>query len=284
MKTPYSFSILRYVHDPVTQEFVNIGVAVYSPEAGFLRALCATHYARITRMFTKIDGNRFRQLTQYIQEQVSAIGSKMARLPSELPFEPGLAIEQLLARVLPPDDSSVQFSHAGVGLTHDLEKTVVELFERYVDRYSAVADSIRRDEDVWRSTFKEPLERRHVTAYLAPKRIVAPDYDYEFQRAWKNRIWHVYEPVSFDLMDGGSMVEKANRWVGRATSLRDSADQFKIHLLLGEPADSRLQSTFIKAQNILRKMPGKTELIREDEAEAFAEEFEREVRQHERTG
>jgi len=34
VRTPYTFSILRYVHDPVTQEFINIGVAVYSREAG----------------------------------------------------------------------------------------------------------------------------------------------------------------------------------------------------------------------------------------------------------
>jgi hypothetical protein len=281
MRTPYSFSVLRYVHDPVTQEFINIGVAVYSPGAGFLRAVCTTHYARITRMFTKIDGNRFRQLTRYIQEQVSAIGES---LPTELPFEPGRTIEQLLARVLPPDDSSVQFSNAGVGLSHDLEKTIAELFDRYVERYALTSDASRRDdEDIWR-TFRESLERRHVTAHLAPKRIVAADYEYEFQRAWKNQVWRVYEPVSFDMVDGGSILEKANRWLGRATSLNDSSEPFKIHLLLGEPQDSRLQGVFIKAQNILRKMPGQYELIPETEAEAFAEEFEREVQQHEKVG
>jgi len=113
---------------------------------------------------------------------------------------------------------------------------------------------------------------------------VAPNYEYEFQRAWKNGVWHVYEPVSFDMLDGGSIVEKANRWVGRATSLNDSLDSFQIHLLLGEPQDTRLQDTFVKAQNILRKMPGKCELIRESEAEAFAEEFEKEIQQHEKAG
>jgi hypothetical protein len=281
VRTPYTFSILRYVHDPVTQEFINIGVAVYSREAGFLRAVCTTHYARITRMFTKIDGNRFRQLTRYIQEQVSSIGES---LPTELPFETGGAIELLLARVLPPDDSSVQFSRPGAGLSQDLEKTTAELFERYVERYSLTSESSRRDdEDIWRS-FREPLERRHITAHLAPKRIVAPNYEYEFQRAWKNSVWHVYEPVSFDMLDGSSIVEKANRWVGRATSLNDSLDSFQIHLLLGEPQDTRLQDTFVKAQNILRKMPGRCELIRESEAEAFAEEFEKEIQQHEKAG
>jgi hypothetical protein len=281
MRTPYSFSILRYVHDPVTQEFVNIGVAVYSGEAGFLRAMCATHYARITRMFAKIDGNRFRQLTLYVQEKISEIG---VSLPSALPFEPRLAIEHLLARVLPPDDSSVQFSHAGVGLTHDLDKTVVELFDRYVNRYASTAESSHRnDEDIWRATFREPLERRHITAHFAPKLIVAPNYEYEFQRAWKNNMWHLYERVSFDMVDGRSIVEKANRWVGRAMSLSGSPEEFQIHLLLGEPADSQLQGTFIKAQNILKQMPG-AELIRESDAEAFAEEFEREIQQHEKTG
>ncbi|HME05596.1 MAG TPA: DUF3037 domain-containing protein [Bryobacteraceae bacterium] len=281
MRTPYSFSVLRYIHDPVSQEFINIGIAVYSREAGFLCAICTTHYARITRMFARIDGNRFRQLTRYIQEQINKIGENLS---SELPFEPSRGIEHLLTKVLPQDDSSLQFSNAGVGLSHDLEGTARELFDRYVERYSFNADSSRRDdEDIWR-TFREPLERRHVTAHLAPKRIVAPNYDYEFQRAWKNKIWHLYEPVSFDLVDGGSIVDKANRWLGRATSLNESSESFEIHFLLGEPWDSRLQGNFIKAQNILNNVPGKKEFIRESEADDFADELEKELRRHEKAG
>ncbi len=278
MRTPYSFSVLRYIHDPVTQEFVNIGVAVYSQQAGFLRAICTNHYGRIRYAFTKIDGNRFRQLTNYIQEQVNAIGKSLA---GELPFETGRSIQQLLARVLPADDSTIQFSKpAGVGISHDLEKTLNELFDRYVERYAIRSETTRRnDDDVWR-VFKGPLEQRHLTEHLKPKRITGSSYDYEFGLAWKNKVWHVYEPVSFDMVDGGSILEKANRWVGRATSLNDSSESFKIHMLLGEPHDERLQSTFIKAQNIVNKMPGQKEFIAERDAESFAEELEREVKAH----
>jgi hypothetical protein len=83
------------------------------------------------------------------------------------------------------------------------------------------------------------------------------------------------------MVDAGSILEKANRWVGRATSLNDSSERFKIHILLGEPQDDRLRSAFEKAQNILNKMPGQKEFVHEAEADAFADELAREIGEHE---
>jgi hypothetical protein len=228
-------------------------------------------------MFERIDGNRFRQITRFIEDQIRLAGEDRK---SALPFESGTTIEHVLAKILPHDDSAIQFSRAGVGLTADLDQTLSELFQRHVERYTSAGETQRRtDDDVWR-VFREPLDRVHVTPRLNPKRIVAPSYEYDFQRSWKNEIWHVYEPVSFDLVEGGSMLEKANRWVGRATSLMDSPESFEIHMLLGEPADHRLDQVFAKAQNILNKMPGKKEFIRESEAEDFAKELARDVAKH----
>jgi DUF3037 family protein len=276
MKIPYSFSVLRYVHDPTTQEFINIGVAVFSPEARYLRAICTTNYSRIREMFQKIDGQRFRQLSRYIQDQILTAGKQYE---SSLPFETGQDIEHLLAGILPPDDSAIQFSRAGVGLSDDLDRTLHELYERFVNRYAAGESPRRTDEEVWR-VFREPLDRALVTPWLKPKRIVASSYDYEFERSWKNEIWHVYEPVSFDMVEAASMLDKANRWVGRATSLMDSPDAFRIHLLLGEPQDERLKPTFVKAQNILNKMPGKKDFVQESEATAFAEQLASQLTKH----
>jgi len=277
MRVGYNFCVLRYVHDPTTQEFVNIGVAVFSPEAGYLRAICTLNYRRITHVFQKIDGHRFRQISRFIQDQINIAGQLSA---SALPFESGQSIEQVLAKVLPPDDSAIQFSKSGVGLSANLNQTLEELYRRYVEQYTSRIDLPRRtDEDVWR-VFREPLDRVQVTPWLNPKRIVASNWDYEFERSWKNEIWHVLEPVSFDMVEAGSMLDKANRWVGRATSLLDSSEPFRIHMLLGEPSDDRLKETFIKAQNILNKMPGKKEFVRESEADAFAEELAREVAKH----
>lgn len=277
MKFKYSFCVLRYVHDPITQEFVNIGVALFSSEARFLRAVCTMNYGRISDAFQKIDGQQFRQTARYIQDQICALGQLRE---SALPLDSEINLESILATILPRDDSAFQFSKVGVGISSNLQQTLLDLFQRHVEYYTHHGDGPRRtDEEVWR-TFREPMDRAHVTPWLSPKRIIAPSYEYEFQRSWKNEVWHVLEPVSFDLIEAASILDKANRWVGRATSLMDSPESFRMHLLLGEPADERLKETFIKAQNILNKMPGKKEFVRESEADAFAEHLAREVGKH----
>jgi hypothetical protein len=185
MKTAYTFSVLRYVHDPVTAEFVNIGVALYAPAVKYLNAICTSHYRRLSVVFEPIDGDHFRQITKFLESRIELLGQN---LNSELPFaNPPGNIEAVLAQVLPADDSAIQFSTAGGGFTSDPEKTLNELYVRYVERYvSKAARPSRDDEEVWK-VFRAPLERRQVIKYLRPKRIVAPDYDYEFTRARKTK-------------------------------------------------------------------------------------------------
>jgi hypothetical protein len=276
---PYSFSVLRYFHDGVTAEFVNVGVAVYSGDALYLKAKCTVQYGRITKMFERIDGDRFKQLVRHIEERTTGLGQQLRQ--QTLPFaQLGTTLPSLLKEVLPPDDSAIQFSPEGYGVTADMDKTLYELFERYVERYAGEQDApSRSDDEVWR-VFREPLERRRLLQHLSSRKIVTPDYEYQFRASWKNEIWHVYEPVSFDLLEPNSLLEKANRWVGRSASLAESVDRFRLHLLIGLPQDPHIEPTFKKAHNILRKMSGNPELVLEDQAEAFAADLEREIGLH----
>jgi hypothetical protein len=280
---PYAFSILRYTHDGVANEFVNIGVAVYAGDAAYLKAKCTSHYGRITRMFDRIDGDRFKQMARHIEEAVAELGVKIRQ--QAMPFaQYGTSIQSLLKEVLPPDDSAIQFSEPGYGVSGDLEETLSQLYERYVDRYIGEQEvPSRSDDEVWR-VFRTPLERRDLLSRLAPKKIIAPNYEYLFRAAWQNEIWHVFEPVSFDLVESTSMLDKANRWFGRAASLMESSERFRIHLLLGQPQDHRLHDTFQKAYKILEKMPGHPELVIESKAEDFAAEVDREIGVHGGTG
>lgn len=278
MKAKFHFSLLRYVYDPLTQEFVNIGVVLYSPEIRFLRAAFTSRYGRISKMFGRIDGASFRATVSYIEQKVSYMSDQIER--GLLFRDPKEGLDVILSEVLPPDDTSIRFAFGGVGLTEDAARTLDELLERYVTRYESPSEYAHRDEnDVWK-VFQAPLRMKRVYSQLVAKTIAAPNYEYKFERCWKNGIWHLFEPVSFDLSDERSILEKASRWVGRTTSLSDSTEPFKLFLLLGEPADSKLSGAFHRATNLLAKIPGQREIVRERDAEQFAEEIEQEFQQH----
>ena len=276
MKTPYNYCVLRYVHDLAGGEFVNIGVVLLAPKAHYLGARCTQHYRRAARLFGHVEGSAFRRMAGFVEREINKLGLEVR---GGLPLL-GENVEKVVAKVLPPDASAMQFSQAGAGITDDPAKTLQALYDRFVGRFERDAREQRTEEDVWR-TFREPLANRNVAQYLEPKRLVAPNYEYEFEHAWKNGAWHALEPVSFDLADEQRVLEKASRWLGRMTSLQDARESLELHVLLGAPSDPGLSGAFEKAQNLLHKMPGKHHLHAEADAEQVADWLSGEIEAHE---
>jgi hypothetical protein len=66
MKTPYTFSVLRYIHDVVSGEFVNVGVALYAPQTRFLGVVCSGTYGRLSNFFGGIEGEHFKRIMRHI--------------------------------------------------------------------------------------------------------------------------------------------------------------------------------------------------------------------------
>jgi hypothetical protein len=278
MKTTYTFTILRYVHDIATGEFVNMGVALYAPEAKYVSAICCPRYGRLSKMFLDVNGDQLRSLMRFLQARFEEYALK---LNGELALQgQPKSIMEIAASILPPDDSSLQWSEPGGGITENPSVALEQLYVRLVEKYEQRAQlPSRTDDEVWRG-FKKELETKQVLAKLQPKRIVAKDYEHEFDHAWKNGAWNLYQPISFDLVSAGSLVDKANHWLGRATILKESDEAFKLHLLLGSPRLDSLKSEYQKALNILHRMPVKMEFVREDEAPKFSKELAEEIQKH----
>ena len=277
MKTAYSYVTLRYVHDVVTGEFANIGVVVYAPSQRALDVRFTTSYERLNAIFLKIDHAHFRAMVRYLGNRFAEMADE---LRETLDLVPVTGVAELVRKVLPPDDSSLQWSEVGGGLTSNLDQTLQDLYARLVERYErSMEQQSRSDDDIGRP-FKAGLDRRQVGPKVTEKQIAAKDYDYKFQFAWKNSIWHLYEPVSFDLVDPNSIVEKANKWLGRGHALRDANEQFKLYFLLGEPKQAATRKAFEHAQHLLKKIPGKMELVRESELEEFTEKVAEDISRH----
>lgn len=275
MKTTYSNITLRYVHDVVTGEFANIGVVLYAPEQRFLEARFTASYERLNAIFLKIDHQHYRALMRYLANRFEELA---ADIRDGLNVPPVTALSEIVRQVLPPDDSSLQWSEQGGGFADDPAKTVGEIYKRLVEQYVAGAAQVSRSDDEIAKPFKAKLGK--ASEKLSTKRIEAKDYQYEFRFAWQNAIWHLYEAVSFDLLDPNSIREKAVRWYGRSAALQEAPDKFKIHFLIGEPKQPGTQEAFQNALHLLAKMPGRKQLVRENEIEGLASQVAEEIAGH----
>jgi hypothetical protein len=122
MKISYSFTVLRYMHDVVTGEFVNVGVVLYAPKARYLSSSCTSRYGRLSDMFYNVNGDYYKKIVGYIEDKLVKDGE---RLISELPFEKlPKSVLEFGVKVLPVDDSSLQFSPEGFGITENPEITI----------------------------------------------------------------------------------------------------------------------------------------------------------------
>jgi hypothetical protein len=277
-KQPYTYTVLRYVHDTGTGEFANVGVVLTSPSAGFADAILRPTYGRLSKMFPGMDGDHFRRVIRHLQSRFDELSARI-REEMDLGDRPANALD-LAHRVIAADDSSFQWSPMGSGLSENLSETLETIYHRMVELYDEKAKSeSRTDEDVWKA-FRKGFEEKRILSHLRSKVISVADDEIVFEHAWKNHQWHCIEPVSFDLMQGKSIIDKAHNWLGRITSVKDSSENFSVYFLVGEPQLEGSRKAFDQALNILHKTPLPHEIIRENEAEHFAAEMAEKIAAH----
>ena len=57
-KTPYTYTVLRYVHDFATAEFVNVGVVLHCPKLRYFDAKLRHTHGRFSDLFPDLDSRR----------------------------------------------------------------------------------------------------------------------------------------------------------------------------------------------------------------------------------
>ena len=275
MSVSYTYCLLRYVHDVVGGEFVNVGVALYAPDKPYAGALVTQRYARLSNLFVEVDGHHFRTVTKHLQSQLATLHRAMqgaiAHGQQRLMLQPSPQdIGEILMSVLPQDDSSLQFSEILGGVTNDPETTLEQLFERYIGQYERQRHRGRSDAEVW-NDYRIPLRERGLETILVPTIVTSPDYEYEFERSWRNGRLKIAEAISFDLINPRDIEDKANKWLGRMHNLADASEPFTIFFLLGQPRNPGLAHSFARAKNFLNKSPVDHEFINEDEGARLAD-------------
>ncbi len=279
-KIPFQFKVLRYIHDSFTGEFLNVGLALYSrpgPSSQlrpYLKVRLLTKHARITNTFPSADGDYYRRYIASLQTKFDFLAESVNSKQISFESWPPNNLDDLLTRVLPPDDSAIQFGPLHGGMAGNLDKVFDDLYYRLIETYIPADERLSRSEqEIW-SLFSRPLHAQHVTNLLSSTIIRAEKDDVELAHAWKNGRWKALQPISFDLQHAGSIQRKAHQWLGTSVILDESSEVARVYYLLGKPRrdEASVQKAYRKAKDLLgtSKYASKIEVIEEDAAEDFA--------------
>ena len=276
-KQAYSYTVLRYVHDVVSGEALNVGVVMHAPKAELLKVRTRKTIGRLKRAFPDLDRRAFVMSMRAVDRGFAAIAKQATKATL---FDEDADARCHALKVLPSDDSALQWSPVGTGLTANPAKTFERLYTRYVARYDPKADKRRTDEEIWRPV-RDKLTERGIDVPFETKAVVGTQDQIEFERAWKNGQWHAYEALSLDLADAEGIRGKARRWLGHLTAVHDGAsEQIELHFLLGRPKDTSLMDAYERAKAILGKVPFNAEVVDENDIDDLVASIESEFHTH----
>jgi hypothetical protein len=277
-KQQYGFVILRYVHDVLTSEFINVGVVMYLPSQGRVIAKTRNTMGRLRGVFPDLDRVAFISAMSSVRNGFRKIAKRKSTGGLFQSHDSVLAIAK---EAVPHDDSSLQWSSVGGGFTENAQETFNRLYDQFVARYDHKSTHRRTDDEIWRPVLAKLMER-DLDVKLQEKVIAGSLDDVTFKHAWKNGQWHVYEPVSFDLAEADSIKSKAREWLGHLSAVvaDGTAEAFKPHFFVGAPSDPKLSDAYEVAKKILRQAPNHPEVFEEAQLDEFVSQIEDEVRAH----
>jgi len=267
---PYEYAVLKYVHDPVAGECLNVGVVLISPQQEvFFDGRFEQKYSRLSGVFSHFNGEYFRQFVSRVHRQVEQIAKEINGAP--LLGASSILLEQHLKELLPDSGMSFRFSEVRAGITENPAEELSHLFFRYVtSQYEKEISTHRDDEAVW-NTFRTPLKAHNVLSRLQEKTFAKDDFEHTFNRAFKNGKWHVLESVTFDYVRAEQLTEKATRYIGLATALQNNPEMGKLYLLLGRPVHESNIKHYERAKRLLSKhLPVEHVLVEESDAVELA--------------
>lgn len=280
MKLPFQAVAVRYVHDVLTGEFLNIGVVLLCPAAPYAGARFISRWSRVRAAFPNAELSHVRRLGGAIQK---ACDQLYPHRGDTLPLAREDDVLAFLSRVLPPDDAGIQFSSVIRGVTADPARTLVELTARYAERYlpEDAERAPRTDADVRDAFLRKLAARVDMQHELMPATLRWETYQYDFDTAWRNGKLNIAQPVSLDLLEPRAIKEKVMTWTGRVVTLHPSRQDAQITFLVGMPPPHIhgpvAQAAADAVQLLGSNLAGEADVVTEDRSEELIEKIARDV-------
>ena len=277
--TRYQYSIVKYVHNAASGECVNVGLVMLAPDERAFLVQFNQRYSRISKFFQgSFDGQHYRSMVRYLD-------SEFKRLAADLQAETTCFeavrstpndLESILRLVLPEDSTTFQWGPIYGGIVGQVSDRFSALYNEFIVRHeNQTVREYREEYQIW-SDFEKRLKARELLEAVQPQTIETNNYHYNFRGSFTNGELNVLEPISFDLIDPTSIVEKANTWVGRLSTLQ-RGQEFVFNGILAAPNVKSRLNDFDRAMKILRSHRSVKHLVVEGDESGEAEALLNEI-------
>ena len=128
----YQYQVLRYRHDAVSGEFVNIGIVFFDAENRFLQAWITEKQERIVRFFGSASRAFLLGTTKHIEAEFNQIAKRLATDKTVY----YASITEITSAVLPINDNGLFFSEIHKGWHFDHQNVFNDTYYRLIGKYN----------------------------------------------------------------------------------------------------------------------------------------------------
>ncbi|AYF32314.1 DUF3037 domain-containing protein [Vreelandella alkaliphila] len=202
-----NYAVLRFQPYPETGEFANLGIVMICNNGQFLEMIETRTRKRVTNFFDKLDPAIFTSARQAFAKEIHRVAELANNHPHDVAFQLGL-FKHLTA----PSETMFRFSKPGTIATSDPQATLSELFNRYVCHEFAHREDTetklkRSINNLLRTNFSDRTYRE--------EKLGDELYHVTFPFVWHSGgiTAQAIRPLSFDLDDTKSIIDKGDRWI-----------------------------------------------------------------------
>lgn len=147
IKYACQYAIMRFLPFVETGEFVNVGILLLAPRAGFFGyRLEARRHRRITQFFDGLEARTFKAAMSIVKHELDRVSQLLAQRgfgtatgEAEVTFA-----QDLFREIVRPREGIVRYSQARVAMTENPAAELAALYRRYVEHDFATQEYIEK--------------------------------------------------------------------------------------------------------------------------------------------
>lgn len=260
--------MIHYTFHVAGEEKATIGLVFWCHEINQFIYKVNQRYGRLSRFFPDLDPQAYKRLVTGLNHALKTLETKIVGIEGQNRDLRSRSLDSLIEGSPLVRSNVLSVGSLKGGITEDPKDWAELLYQEFVERYEKPTSDARVDHKALWIRILEDRNKSRLGRQIAPsleKKVTlkGPDYELDFQMGWQNGVQQVAEPISFDYSKSGSIVERANTWVGRLTELV-RGDEFSMTAVVHPPPGQRHRDAYERAKGILRRAPNVRILIESD--------------------